>query len=249
MKIIDEKQFKASLFVVGAGKAGSTTMFDCLNKHPELRGSNPKEPMFFSHKYNKGDDWYCSLFQKDDVIKHYFEASPQYTFVDEFPNVSSRIKSYNSNSKIIYIVRDPIKRIISHFTHWSRTKPNVYTDINVVLADEKLRTPFIERTKYYKQITPYIKLFGHENVKVVFLEDINSNFTETINEIFNFIGVNERKIEETHSNKSNLVKKRITSNDLDNKILDRIVEELRADSLQLLKYCKKNPDFWQSFKS
>jgi hypothetical protein len=244
-----KKKLKVSLFVVGAGKAGSTTMFDCLNKHPQLRGSNPKEPMFFSHYYSKGDDWYHSLFQKEDGIKHYFEASPQYTFLDEFPDVSSRIKAYNSNSKIIYIIRDPLERIVSHFQHWSRTKPNTYTNINRTLTDVKLRLPFIERTKYFKQITPYIELFGRENVKVVFLEDIKNNFKETINDVFRFIGVDDYRIDSTHSNKSNHVKSKSSSSEVDKLIVEIVTKELSEDALELLNYCGKNQHFWPAFRS
>jgi hypothetical protein len=245
MNEVIEKKMKVSLFVVGAGKAGSTTMFDCLNRHPQLQGANPKEPMFFSHHMEKGLDWYHSLFQKGDNIQYYFEASPQYTFIDELPDVSHRIKEYNPQAKIIYIVREPIARIKSHFAHWARTKPKLYKNINDALTNQELRFPLVERTKYFKQISTYIDLFGNENVKVVFLEDLKSSFMPTITDVFQFLGVDKFKINVIHSNKTKANSSSRAATEIRPDILLALTNELEDDICKLLDLSGKSKDFWR----
>ena len=118
-----------NLIVVGAGKAGTTSLHNYLDAHPQVFGAGDKELMYFSRFMDKGVDWYKSNFKVRDGVKVYFESTPQYSFRDEFPHVPQNIYDLNPDMKIIYIVREPIKRIVSHFNHWSRTQAHTFKDI------------------------------------------------------------------------------------------------------------------------
>ena len=112
-------------FIVGAPKAGTTSLFYYLNKNKGICMSSIKEPNFFSSQDLKIQKiYYDSLIL--DNLKEYEriftpknkqqiigEASVSYLF---YPNVANRIFDYNPRSKIIIILRDPVERAFSHYS-------------------------------------------------------------------------------------------------------------------------------------
>ena len=68
--------------IIGAGKAGSTSLHNYLAAHPKIFGSDPKEIMYFTTHYGKGENWYRSHFPRQEGVEIYLESSPQYTFRD-----------------------------------------------------------------------------------------------------------------------------------------------------------------------
>ncbi|HRN40607.1 MAG TPA: sulfotransferase [Vicingus sp.] len=124
---------KVNLFIIGAQKCGTSTLFDNLIKHKKIIGG-VKEKNFFSHPYLflKGLDWYYSLFHSKKIYfdilskNYYVDASPSYLPSKE---VAKRIHSYNPNAKIIVMMRNPIDRA---FSAW-----NMYKQMNLLSDDEK----------------------------------------------------------------------------------------------------------------
>lgn len=238
---------KPNALIIGAGKAGSTSLHNYLASHPNILGSKPKEVMYFTSKYENGSAWYESHFPETDGVDIYFESTPQYSFRDEFPYVASRVFNYNSDIKIIYIVRNPISRIISHFNHWSRVYPDRYVDLETSLSKEAHRKYFVDRTKYFYQIESYRKFFSDEQIKVVFLEDVQSSFEETLNDVFEFLGVSvlASSIPKKVHNRRPTVTTRIwTEADLTAERMREIQCYLKDDVVELLRYCGKPQDFW-----
>ena len=115
---------KVDFFIVGAPKAGTTSLYYYLNEHPEIEMSTQKETDFFSDSaiqkqglyYGKNridtEEKYNGLFntQKKDVI--FGEGSVSYLF---YPTVAQEIKAYNPIAKIIIMLRNPIDRAFSHY--------------------------------------------------------------------------------------------------------------------------------------
>ena len=112
---------KVNTFIVGAPKAGTTSLHYYLNQHADVSMSSVKEPNFFSSKeveslfYNSKciDDSndYHGLFSKEkrQIIG---EASVSYLYYEKVPN---RIHDYNSEAKIIIMLREPVERSFSHY--------------------------------------------------------------------------------------------------------------------------------------
>ncbi|WP_310993580.1 sulfotransferase domain-containing protein [Aequorivita marina] len=101
--------------IVGAQKAGTSTLFNSLAQHPDLLGARTKEIRYFSRKENfqKGDQWYINNLK--DLKKPFksgllFEATPEYL---NHPEAAQRIYKFNKGTKIIIVVREPIKRAYS----------------------------------------------------------------------------------------------------------------------------------------
>ncbi len=234
--------------IVGAGKAGSTSLYRYLDMHPRIFGSRVKELMYFSSKFSEGPEWYRSHFPVQSQIDIYFEATPQYTFRDEFPNVAARIFEYNPDIKILYIVREPLARIVSHFNHWARAFPDKYKDIEETLSDPLQWKYFVDRSKYFYQMEAYLEFFDPSQIKLVFLEDLNSTFVETMNDVYGFLGVDE--CAETVDNK--VFNQGRKAKDIRSWKLVDISEARRAeiccalsrDVRQLLSYADKPADFW-----
>ena len=114
---------KVDFFIVGAPKAGTTSLYHYLNEHLEVEMSSQKEPDYFSddalqeqglyYGKNRIDtlDKYNNLFVNHQA-KLRGEGSVSYFFYDDVPN---KIKKYNPDSKIIIMLRNPIDRAFSHY--------------------------------------------------------------------------------------------------------------------------------------
>jgi len=108
---------KPDFLLVGAQKAGTTSLHFYLDQHPKLIGSTPKEVGFFSRddNYSKGKEWYHKAFKAESIKNPfksymYFEATPEYLYRSFAPE---RIYRYNKKLKIIILLREPVKRAYS----------------------------------------------------------------------------------------------------------------------------------------
>lgn len=106
--------------IIGAMKAGTTTLFDHLARHPHIAGSNPKEPGFFAFDdlFENGRDWYEGLFNFDPAWhKIALDASTDYAKFPHCGDVPARLAAYGGEFRLIYALRHPLRRIESHAQH------------------------------------------------------------------------------------------------------------------------------------
>ena len=146
------------IILIGAMKCGTTTLYDHLIKHPEIAEGIAKEPEFFSinmggnPELKKGK--YIDKFLIDGG-KHRFtlDASTGYTKYPAEEGVPGRIKEYGIDPYFVYIVRNPLERIKSHYNFMKRD----------VLWNEKIDSPhLINTSSYYMQLEQYTKHFSKE---------------------------------------------------------------------------------------
>ena len=187
--------------IIGAMKCGTTTLSRILAKHPDVCFCQKKEPHFFS----KNSDWqnnleeYRSLYQPQDN-QICGEASTTYTFYPVF-NVAPKLYQFNPKLKLIYIMRNPYDRVVSQYLHcYSRS----YTSLS--LEQAILTTPgYINLTRYFVQIKPYLELFGREQILLLTLEEFANHREETLAKIADFLNIDARKFEDAdsiHANQS-----------------------------------------------
>jgi len=198
---IKEYVLIVNFMIIGAQKSGTTTLFDVLNAHPKLVGSIEKEPNFFSQiNWRNKIKGYETLFaQQDNCL--YFEATTNYTFSPHIANknIIQDLYDYNPLLKFIYIVRNPLDRVISGYMH-GRQIGTVTKDINTEIKENNF---FIDITKYHHQIAPYIDQFGRASVMIVDFDDLMINQAEVLEGITDFLGVDFRYDKPLmHSNKS-----------------------------------------------
>lgn len=106
--------------IIGAMKAGTTTLFDHLARHPHIAGSNPKEPGFFAFDdvYRQGRAWYEGLFSFDPAVHRIaLDASTDYAKFPYCGDVPARLRDFGGEFRLIYSLRHPLRRIESHAQH------------------------------------------------------------------------------------------------------------------------------------
>lgn len=194
---------KVNFMIPGAQKCGTTTLFLILAARPSIVGCRKKEPHFFclSKDWKRELPNYEKLFdQKDNVL--YFEASTSYTF---YPlrnlEIWNDIFAYNPDMKFIYLVRNPVDRVVSNYMH---RYERGYSDASIEEDIIKKRV-FIDVTRYYTQIIPYVKKFGRNNVLVIDFDDLNKKRKSALQTISEFLGVDFEKFqnyENIHANVS-----------------------------------------------
>lgn len=112
-----------NFLIIGAAKAGTTSLFDMLAAHPSVFRSPVKETGFFSNdaRFENGPDWYLSNYFRDS---HSFpvrlEASPAYLTWSE--KVAPRLRDTFRGLSLRFaaIFRDPVYRAYSHYWHHVR---------------------------------------------------------------------------------------------------------------------------------
>ena len=169
--------------VIGAMKAGSTSLFDYLIQHPEICGSDIKETNYFSGDSFSATDLgeYTKLWGTWDPALHKVavEASVNYTKIPSRPNVAARIAGFEADWRFIYLLRHPIERIESHLTHGQARE----------WIAQEVTPHHVTCSMYAKQLDAYCKEFSRERVLVVLSKDLRHNRESTVKRILEFLGV------------------------------------------------------------
>ncbi len=179
-----------NFIVVGAQKAGTTSLYNYLMLHPQIFMSREKELNFFIQEKNwlRGIDWYESNFGSSAPQRG--EASPLYASWPEHAGVPERMHAVVPDAKLLYLVRDPIQRIISHYVmDYGRGMED--RDITDALHNLDETNVLVCRSKYYLQIQQYLSIFKEQNICIVSLDDLQADPQQTLGKIFRFLGVDE----------------------------------------------------------
>jgi hypothetical protein len=178
-----------NLIIIGAQKCATTSLHYYLNLHPQISMSREKELRFFILELNwhKGIGWYKSNFIGQAKI--HGESSPGYTRYPFFSGVPERMHSVVPEAKLIYILRDPIERIISHYIH-AYASGQEHRQIAEALADLE-SNPYVCRSKYYMQLEQYLNYFPQSHILILTREDLYRYRRETLQQVFRFLDVDD----------------------------------------------------------
>jgi hypothetical protein len=177
-----------NLIIIGGLKCGTTSIHHYLGLHPEIQMSKPKELNFFAAELNwdLGLDWYASRF--DNRFKVRGESSPHYTNLPRFGGVPARIREHCPDARLLYMVRDPIKRILSHWVHATGAG---YETGDLVEVLSRPDTSYMNRSKYWMQLQPYLEHFDRAQIEIIAQEELQAQREETMRKAFRFAGVDE----------------------------------------------------------
>jgi len=181
---------RVNLFVVGAMKSGSTTLHHYLSEHPQIFMSHEKEPGFFVPEIwgDRDEREYKELFSGVTTEKYIGESSTHYTKQPTYSRVADKIYNYNPKSRILYIVRHPIKRAISHYLH-NRRDLHLHAERRHILRALQQDAVYTAYSNYAMQISPYFDLFGKGRVMIVSFEMLISDPEFVLREIYEWLGV------------------------------------------------------------
>ena len=195
--------------MVGSMKSGSNTLYNYLDEHPDIFMSKRplKEPRYFVEEMNwsKGEDWYLSLFEAAGTESILGEASQHYSWIPHYTGVAEKIAQFNPEARILYLMRDPVDRTISHYwwdVQWSGEGRDMLSAIQTMKH-------FTDVSNYAMQLKPYIEIFGRDRVMAITVEELTDNTVETLQSIFKWLEVDASFVPEKLNRRDNVSPKKI----------------------------------------
>jgi hypothetical protein len=180
-----------NFLVIGAIKSGTTSLHRYLGRHPQVFTTKRKELEFFTADprvgtWERGLRWYEELFEDAGDAIAVGEASISYTQYPLIQGVPARIAQVLPDVRLIYLVRHPIERMVSHY--WMRRRNGREQE---GLIDNALHpgSHYLDISRYAMQIEQYLEDFPLERVLVVKSEDLRVEREATLARIFTFLGV------------------------------------------------------------
>ena len=116
------------------------------------------------------------------------ESSPHYTNLPRFTGVAERIREHIPDARLIYMVRDPISRILSHWRHATGAGYETRPMEEVLSRDDQT---YVTRSRYWMQLQPYLEHFDREQIEVIAQEELQADREGTMRRAFAFAGVDE----------------------------------------------------------
>jgi hypothetical protein len=184
-RLISPRQPLPNFFIVGAAKAGTTSMYEYLEQHPDVYMAAIKEPHWFSKVRPKADREARPVTSEADYLKLFDgwrgeravgEASPSYLWDREAP---AMIERSVPQARIIIMLREPTSRAFSHYlmdVYAGRQKLPFYDALKEDFANPEkewgVSHLYVELGLYCEQVSRYFERFGHKNVLVLFFEEI-----------------------------------------------------------------------------
>lgn len=166
----------AYVLIIGAMKCGTTSLFSYMSEHPLICPSFVKEPEYFSrnqrHKIYVGN--YADLWKHYDSSAHRYvlEASTGYTKYPMESDVPERIRESGIDPKFIYIMRNPVDRIVSHLNFAQLGKEDRHL-INV--------------SSYYLQLERYRRYFPLRNMLFLDFDELTGNPENVLKTVYSFL--------------------------------------------------------------
>jgi len=213
-----DKSVEPNLFIVGFQKCGSSLLFDLLEKHPQISGTDPKETFFLTdpiyENYNPAKNFNNPVAKWDIFLPQ--SQNTRYILEGTVANFYQAtaleyIKS-KENSRVIFIVRDPVERFISNYKYYSNNIPKLKGKLeleeyyqNVVegaYKEDSLKYA-IEHGCYHRYIEQWKKALGNERVLIVGMSSLLKDTQVQVNQIFKFLNLPEHQVQvEDKVNKS-----------------------------------------------
>lgn len=172
---------KPNLFVIGASKCGTTSLHNYLSMHPDIVMSTFKEPGYFVEERHRADclrtadgsltPWqlYLRLFHGMETKRYAGESTTNYAALPGFCGVAERICRFNPAARLVYMVRDPVERTLSHYWFWLGTGVETCPMPDVAIR----RNPaYCAVSNYAMQVREYLRFFPRGQIYIMALEDL-----------------------------------------------------------------------------
>jgi sulfotransferase family protein len=187
--------FPPESYLIGAQKAGTTTLAYLLDQHPRLTIGQAKEPHFFSDNWRKGLDWYRKQYP-DASVPLCMDASTSYAMApltegwqqrdpQVYDGIPAKVHSVRPDARFIYLLRDPVDRTYSGYWH----------DVRMGVRNETFgaavrRNPFyLDVSDYHGQLLRWLEYFPLSSFRFVLFERMKDSPQEVVNDCLTFLGL------------------------------------------------------------
>jgi hypothetical protein len=178
-----------NFFVVGAAKCGTTSLHAYLQEHPQIAMTSAKEPCVYSNPRGlPSHPGYEGLFD-DCRAQRRGESSTSYSRWPAEGDAAARIRAAVPDARLIYLVRDPIERLVSDYVQQVAVgfeeRP-----IDEALAD--FADPgnwYVCASRYGMQADHYLEHFDRSALLIVEQSELRNSRSATLRRVFEFLGV------------------------------------------------------------
>lgn len=193
--------------IIGTQKGGTTSLYEYLTQHPNVKAAVVKEVHFFDRQFDKGLNWYQTHFPSSLAEGEITgEASPYYLY---HPHAPSRIKQILPDAKFIVLLRNPIDRAYSNFKMAQRAGREKLSFANAVRS-ERIRVEdeyvnmmndssynslavahfsYLKRGEYVEQLERWFSYFPREQFLILNSEELFKNPSKQYRQVLNFLGL------------------------------------------------------------
>ena len=200
------------ILVIGAQKAGTSTLFEALRAHPDVEvaqdpvsGERLKEVHFFDNAWAQGATWYASHYA--EVSKRGIDATPNYLSALE---AHARMGSLVPEARVVVSLRNPIERAYSQYNHYKQDLPrsrewdwlrpdgnfrdNVEAELELGSAMEPRFRGFVARGYFIDQLESLLRYYPREQLHVIVMERWTKQPAAPIDELLGFLGLRKLKL-------------------------------------------------------
>jgi hypothetical protein len=177
-----------NFLIIGAAKAGTTSLWAYLREHPQVFMPDRKELHFFVTEKNweRGIQWYENHFEGAEDALAIGEGSVSYTRYPISQGVPERIASVLPKVRLIYLVRHPVERMISQYRfnvsqRWEKGSPEALLTNPVYLSC----------SRYATQVEQYLEYFPLDRLLILRSEDLRESRASTVQRILQFLDVED----------------------------------------------------------
>lgn len=216
-----------NFLIIGAGKSGTTSLYNYLKQHPEVYMSPVKEPNFMAVEgqtpvdpkddpemlyyypwavYNLDD--YKKLFDGVKDEKAVGESSTMYLYK---PGADKRIKKYVPHAKMIAVFRDPASRLYSRWMHLARDNELPSENFEDCFDRSSIwwrRDDLVREGFYYTHLSKYFEQFDRNQFKIYLNEDLRSDTANMIRGLYEFLEIDPdfKPVTDVEYNVSGIIK-------------------------------------------
>jgi hypothetical protein len=187
------------VFLIGAMKSGTRYLCGLLGEHPEIFMSTVKEPCYFVDQrvlqrvwpdrrrsaYTRSTAHYLRLFADAGDARVVMEASTPYSQVPLFAGVAEQILTFNPAARFIYIIRDPVRRTISHYWHRVRWWGERRGILQAIRSDPQ----YTDVSHYERQLKEYFQRGVRDRFYVLTYESLLADALNQLRRLYIWLGV------------------------------------------------------------
>ena len=206
---------RPTFLIIGAAKAGTTSLYNYLRQHPDVFMPEVKEPRFFAYvddppaMVGPGDEEsnkesgavytrgaYEALFAEAPDVTAAGEASVNYLYSETAPK---RIHEYVPDVQLVAVLRNPIDRAYSHYLHLLRAGREPLRDFRAALEAEGERREagwewswhYTRMGFYHEQLSRYLEHFDRDQLHVYLFDDFKADNLAVTQDVYRALGVDD----------------------------------------------------------
>ncbi len=237
-----------NLLVIGAMKGGTTSLWEYLGRHPQIHMSPTKEIHYFDDpaRYARGPSWYESHFTgagPEHAVRG--EVTPAYARFPLYADVPRRAAELVPDARLIYVLREPLARIRSHYLHHRMLGIESAPFAKAVVE----HSTYVDTSRYAMQLDQWLRHYSRDRLLVITSEQLRDQHCETMTKVYAFLGVDATVLpadRQLHRTTDKLPPRpaagRLRSSPLGRRVAQRVPPALRPAAQAVWSLTRHRPD-------